>query len=363
MSLAQEAFLAGVAAVDPTRLVKAAIRTGRLDDWFGDRDHPKPLHVIALGKAAPRMVWGLVEASVPFLGIGAAPRGMPFPQWDGFQWYPGGHPVPDEGSVRAAEAVLAWIQRLPADAHVLVLLSGGASACIESPLPDLKAWQAELASGRPIEEINQMRAARSQIKGGHLATAIKARTPHVRVWVLQDAPDPLTVGSGPCADGATEHFSVADVETAIGAAGAFLPGAYRMPGRLSRDVAVEVDAFIEMLDALPDDARALLAGGEPTVTLPTDAPPGGRCHHAALLAAKHLRTRPGWRFLAAGTDGVDGSTKEAGAEVSGADWSGRAETALAAFDAYGYLSGLRRTFKTGVTGTNVNDLWVAVREA
>ncbi len=362
MTLAQEAFLAGVAAVDPARLAKGAVRTGLLDDWFEDRDRPKPIHVIALGKAAPRLMWGLVEANVPFTGVGVAPKGLPFPQWDGFVWHRGGHPVPDDASFAAGEAVLRWVEQLPADAKVLVLVSGGASACCETPAADPAVWAAELRSGMAIEALNEARAARSHIKGGRLAALIKARTPHLRVWVLQDTPDPESVGSGPCADGATEHLVLANVEDAIAAAGATLTGAYRFPGRLSGDTAGAVDRFMDMLSELPDDAQGLVAGGETTTALPDDAPPGGRCAHAALLAARRMATLPGWRFLAAGTDGIDGSTAEAGAEVTGADWSGRGEASLAKFDAYGYLSGLRKTFKTGPTGTNVNDLWIAVRD-
>ncbi len=362
MSITQEAFLAGVAAVDPTKLVKAAVRTGALDDWFVDRDHPTPIHVIALGKAAPRMVWGLVEANAPFVGFGAAPAGLPVPEWSGFKWYRGGHPIPDATSFAAGAALLEWVARLPEDANVLVLLSGGASACCETPEVDAELWRTELRSGRPIEAINADRAARSHIKGGRLAKAIKERTPNLRVWVLQDTAAVETVGSGPCADGDTPHVPLATVEDAIAAVGAALPGAYRMPGRLSRDVDSEMDAFMAMLQELPDDAKALVAGGEPTLAVPTKAPRGGRNHHAALLAAKHLSSIPGWRFLAAGTDGIDGDTLEAGADVTGADWSGRGENALASFDAYSYLSGMRRTFRTGQTGTNVNDIWIALKE-
>ncbi len=363
MSVAQEAFLAGVAAVDPTRLVKAKIRTGALDDWFEDRHYPKRIHVIALGKAAPRMIWGLVEANVPFTGFGAAPKGLPVPEWGGLTWFHGGHPIPDAASFAAGKALLEHVASLPRDAKVLVLLSGGASACCEHPESDPDAWDAEWRSGRPIQEINAARAARSHIKGGRLAAAIKQRTPHLRVWVLQDTDRAETVGSGPCADGETRHEVLATVETAISAAGAALPGAYRFPGILAGDVAHEVARFVGMLSELPPAATALIGGGEPTTRPPTDAPPGGRASHAALLAARAMKDIAGWRFLAAGTDGIDGTTRDAGAEVTGADWSGRGEAALAAYDAHSYLSGLRRTFRTGPTGTNVNDLWIATRDS
>ena len=55
---AVEAFLAGLAAVDPTVLVKRAVRQGLLDDWLVDRERPRRINVLALGKAAPRMQIG-----------------------------------------------------------------------------------------------------------------------------------------------------------------------------------------------------------------------------------------------------------------------------------------------------------------
>lgn len=85
LAAAQEAFLHGVAAVDPTRLVKARVRTGALDDWLGDRERPRTLTVLAVGKAAARMVWGLVEANVPLRGVGVHPGGVAVPRLEGFR--------------------------------------------------------------------------------------------------------------------------------------------------------------------------------------------------------------------------------------------------------------------------------------
>ena len=48
--------------------------------------------------------------------------------------YEAGHPVPDEGSFRGAEAVLAMTENLRTEDTVLFLLSGGGSALFEKPL-------------------------------------------------------------------------------------------------------------------------------------------------------------------------------------------------------------------------------------
>jgi glycerate-2-kinase len=172
---AVEAFLAGLAAADPTVLVRNAVRQGHLDRWLFEggrkREEPRLVHVLALGKAAPRMLWGLVEGGVPFDGLGVAPKGVAAPGVDTFRWLPGDHPVPADASLAAGKAVLEWADAVPEGEPVLVLLSGGASACAEVPEGILPAelcrrWEELLRSGEPIESMNRQRAAWSALKGG-----------------------------------------------------------------------------------------------------------------------------------------------------------------------------------------------------
>ncbi|HEX2066911.1 MAG TPA: DUF4147 domain-containing protein, partial [Candidatus Thermoplasmatota archaeon] len=192
---ALDAFLGGLAAVDPTVLVRTAVRQGRLDDWLFEggrrREQPGWIQVLALGKAAPRMLWGLVEAGVPFQGLGVAPAGVPAPSVDTFRWLAGDHPLPRAASLAAGRALNEWAAAFPAGAPLLVLLSGGASACAEAPLPDAPAdlaaaWQALLREGLPIEEVNRRRSGWSALKAGRLGRLLLERTPRIRVWVLAD---------------------------------------------------------------------------------------------------------------------------------------------------------------------------------
>ncbi len=63
--------------------------------------------------------------------------------------------------------------------------------------------------------------------------------------------------------------------------------------------------------------RLLALGGEPTIRVPAaPAPDGGRAQHLALLAAKAIAGLPA-AVLAAGSDGRDGPTEQAGAVVDG----------------------------------------------
>ena len=111
----------------------------------------------------------------------------------------------------------------------------------------------------------------------------------------------------------------------------------------------------------------VLSGGETTVTVTGDGE-GGPNLACALAAGVEfassgspLRDRE-CAFLAADTDGRDGSTAYAGAVV-GPDTVGdrsAARDALDDDDALGFLEGTGALLSTGATGTNVNDFRVIV---
>ncbi|MCK7580211.1 MAG: hypothetical protein MZV65_34185 [Chromatiales bacterium] len=110
-------------------------------------------------------------------------------------------------------------------------------------------------------------------------------------------------------------------------------------------------------------------GGETTVTLPPRPGRGGRCQQLALAAALELNGSTGTWLLAAGTDGSDGPTEDAGALVDGGT-IGRGElagadavAALGAADAGSFLEASGDLVQTGPTGTNVMDLMLGLRVA
>lgn len=121
---------------------------------------------------------------------------------------------------------------------------------------------------------------------------------------------------------------------------------------------------------------ALVWGGETTVALGAHegaeghAGTGGRAQELALAAAQVLHAAGaqgrGITILAAGTDGRDGPTDAAGAIVDGTTWSRIAlagldpERALAMHDAYPALDAAGALLRTGLTGTNVNDVVIAL---
>jgi len=103
------------------------------------------------------------------------------------------------------------------------------------------------------------------------------------------------------------------------------------------------------------------------VRLPHEHGPGGRNQHLALAAARLLVAHDDLALLAAGTDGTDGSTADAGALVdsqtvergtlAGLD----ADVCLARADAATFLEASGDLLHTGPTGTNVGDLVLGLK--
>jgi glycerate 2-kinase len=324
------------------------------------------------------------------------------------------HPLPDRRGAQGAGEVRSTLAALEAEDLALVMLSGGASALLPLPAPELgladvhATTAALLAAGAPITEINCIRKHLSAVAGGRLLAATRAR---VVVLTLSDVlgDDPAVIGSGPCA---ADPTTFADALAVVERRGLTLPPSVRAhleagargereeslkPGdpRLAHADHVLLGSFATLRGAAEDAARAaglevgslappqagdvagiaalyaerarardaalLVGGGEPTVSLPPGAGRGGRSQHLALLMARALRGT-GACFLAAGSDGTDGPTDAAGAVVTGATWDeARArglapEAALERFDSHPLHEAMGSIVRTGPTGTNVLDL-------
>jgi hydroxypyruvate reductase len=120
-------------------------------------------------------------------------------------------------------------------------------------------------------------------------------------------------------------------------------------------------------ELLLSPAQLCVWGGESTVQLPEHPGHGGRNQHMALAAARLIAGHPELLLLAAGTDGSDGVTEDAGALVDG-DSCARlalaeldADRCLAQADSGRALAASGDLVHTGPTGTNVGDLVVGLK--
>jgi hydroxypyruvate reductase len=316
-----------------------------------------------------------------------------------------GHPLPDENSLAAGATLLEYLDSLPDGLPLLFLLSGGASALVEA-LPeglDLTALERVnnwlLGSGLAIGEMNTVRKRLSRIKGGRLARHLRGR--RCLQLLISDVPgdDPATIGSAPlypATEGAlpenlpdwlmhllegSETAPVAadsvfdTIETqviasndqarhaAAQAAAAMGLTVTDYPGHFQGRVEQLATKFVAELSTSAPGLH--LWGGESSVVLPPGPGRGGRNQHLALAAACLLAGRERCLLLAAGTDGSDGPTEEAGALVDGMtvkrgeEEGMSAEKALLEADSGRFLEASGDLIETGPTGSNVMDLVIA----
>ncbi|MCP3975907.1 MAG: DUF4147 domain-containing protein [bacterium] len=393
-------FQAAVAAVDPEELVEAALRRRQLDPKGG------PVTVLALGKASAGMVWGTHRVfgdSLSGVAVLAAEADLP----DGVRGYVGSHPIPDEASVVAGEALVEAAGSAPLGSLVLCLVSGGGSALAEVPAPGVSIGDLAtvnrllLESGAAIDEVNAVRRRLSQLKSGGLARHVQ--TADLVTLAISDvgAAGADTIASGPTVVCPEAHDPL-EVLRARDLADVMPPAvlavlAQAAPAVRSNHVvdviadgATAAAAAVVTANRLglsstiaerplageaSDEARRVVAdtrsrrvdvvvhAGETTVTV-TGSGKGGRNHEAALAAAMELDGRPG-AFLAAGTDGVDGMAPGAGAVVDGQTASMAREAGLEPGDylnnndSGGFFDLVPGRIVTGPTGTNVADIWLA----
>ena len=155
----------------------------RIDDTLIDLAAYNRTVVIAVGKASAAMARGfadLLDSDFPLEGILVAPHES-VADVRGFRAMGAGHPIPDGGSIAAAQAIIELLSRCDSRTLIFFLLSGGGSSLIELPLDpkitfeDIQQLNRLLVScGASISEINVVRKHLSAVKGGRLAALAAA---------------------------------------------------------------------------------------------------------------------------------------------------------------------------------------------
>lgn len=336
---------------------------------------PAPDRIIAVGKAATAMARAAHAhfGDVPMLIVTKYHHGSDAPPHA--QVIEAAHPVLDENSLRGGAAIRETVQAMQPGSHLLMLVSGGASALAEDPvdglgLEGLKARARQmLGSGADIHAMNALRKTLSRIKGGRLLAAFKgARVTTLAISDVQgDALGVIGSGIGEAPETPAFEFHPKIVASNAIARAAVAEDAAKLQGlavRVNAEMLYDdINALAPRIGAmLLDGARGLhLLGGEPTVILPENPGQGGRNQALALLIAREIAGRDDIRVLVAGTDGTDGPTDAAGAIVDGTTWEASAQDALERADAGTWLDAKGALLRTGPTGTNVMDLVIALK--
>lgn len=392
-----------IAAVQPDTAVKQALEGMRF---------PGRVLLVAAGKAAWRMAKAASDALGSRIegGVVVTKYGHVMGPVADFLCFEAGHPVPDENSFRGTQAALDLVRGLGPQDTVLFLLSGGGSALFEKPLvewAELRDITGQLlASGADITEINTIRKRLSKVKGGRFAEL--CRPARVEAVILSDIlGDPLDmIASGPaCPDSSTAedaqriakkydlkmseaaralltvetpkalsnvHAQITGSVRALCAAAARTCKALGYTPVLLTDrlccQAREAGSFLaSILKTHQDDGQSLafIAGGETVVKL-TGTGLGGRNQELALSAAPGIAGLAGAALFSVGSDGTDGPTDAAGGYVDGdtaAELLAQGiaiDDVLQNNDAYHALEKVGGLIITGPTGTNVNDVAVAL---
>ena len=392
-----------IAAVQPDAAVQRALE---------HMEFPGRVLLVAAGKAA----WQMAKAASDCLGS-RIENGVVVTKYDhvmgpiaNFTCYEAGHPVPDENSFRGTQAALDLVADLTEKDTVLFLLSGGGSALFEKPLVSGEELQditgQLLACGADIVEINTIRKRLSAVKGGRFAQLCWPG--RVEAVVLSDIlGDPLDmIASGPaCPDSSTAEdawriqkkyglkmseaaMRLLDVETpkSLENVHTQINGSVRelctAAANVCRELgyepvmltdqlccqAREAGSFLaSILKTHAGDGRSLafIAGGETVVKL-TGHGLGGRNQEIALSAAAGIKGMACAAVFSVGSDGTDGPTDAAGGYADGDTCAALAEYGLAVDDvlqdndAYHALQKTGGLIMTGPTGTNVNDVAVAL---
>jgi len=372
---------------------------------------------VAIGKAAHTMAEALVQQLGARVAGFIASSVNPPERLAQFVYFHGGHPLPNEDSVRAATAIQSVLETLDENSLVLFLLSGGGSASIERPifgqisLEDLiETYRTLVHSGAPIAEINAIRKHLSAVKGGRLA---QAAYPAQQVSIMvSDVPEGQldALASGPtmpdsstvsqCYDIAQRYDLLSKLpasvrvvfeqkllqETPKSDDPAFVRA--RWWPILSSGITAKTAAaaavthgFAVEIDNTCDDwdhARAaehllgrlrklrqgaskvcLISAGEVTVKVDGAGGVGGRNQHFALYCAEKIAGE-NVTVLSAGTDGIDGNSSAAGAVVDGTtvERAGGEVVcgALRDFNSGALFEKLGDAVVTGATGNNLRDL-------
>ena len=367
--------------------------------------------LLALGKAAGQMARVAldrlpVDEALIITRRGHMPAGWAPPACA--QVIQAGHPNPDAASLLAGETAVALAESLGPGDRLIALISGGGSALMAAPVqgisfPEKQAiYRALLASGAPIADMNQVRAALSRVKGGRLAAL--AYPAQVVTFVMSDVPgdNAALVASGPtCAlpdgddpisilarwgiavpdrvaeimrrdrpalrksDQAVVVARPADALAAMArraAAAGFRP--VLLGDAIEGDAVAIAQAHASLAIAFHDASQrvAIISGGEASVQVTAPSGIGGRNLAYALALAIALDGRAGIFAVAADSDGIDGTSDAAGAMIFPTTLHRAVERQLCPAqclrdqNSADLFARLGDTLVTGPTGTNVNDL-------
>jgi hydroxypyruvate reductase len=421
-------FQAVLQAVDPAARVRSSItllgRTIRVDDTRYELSEHGRIVVLGVGKSAISMARGVEVVLGEHLsdGLVVTKRGLRDDERSlrHTSVRESSHPVPDESSIEAGEALLHHADALAANDLAIVVISGGGSALIEAPiegisLDDFKTTTSLLLqAGADISTLNAVRRRLSRIKAGGLARAIApakvinlilsdvlgnplnviASGPTVApdvndleridwlhsqdIWRSLPAPvrqalekdttdDPITnvLSTVVIGDALTAATSAVDAARQRGYDPFLLGAGFSGEARSFAKFWTELARAVKLGQTSIERPACLIGAGEMTVIVRGDGV-GGRNTEMATASAIEIDGLDGIAVASMATDGDDGVSGATGGVVVG-DSVSRVRKAgfdpgqlLDRNDTRAFLEASGGLIVTGQTGVNVNDLYLAL---
>jgi len=417
-----EIFKESVSAVLPENAIKNSLSVSKSRLSIQGKTYNlkkyNNIYLFGVGKASIKMAKELEELLGSFLKGGFV-VGTKADNLKRIKTYISDHRVPSQRSIKAGKELKKEMEKLTCDDFFIFMLSGGASSLAEIPKKTLRLSDIQnttkklLACGADISEINMIRKALSDLKGGKLAENIKADGVVVVISdVIKGGIE--AIGSAPMSSkklpsraeirtiinrydlkeklsekvlesienyesaGSSrefEHHSIVDNHSAVkaGVKKALELGyqAFAAPFQLegeARDMAKKTAAYIENLKIKNSGIPiCVVIGGETTVTLKGEGK-GGRNQEFVLAMMKELKDREDISYFSGGTDGVDGNSDYAGAFGNRQIYENSVKKNLNIDeflnnnDSTTFFQKTGGVLKTGYTGTNVADIAIILKE-
>ncbi len=367
-------------------ILQAADPASALESELSSYQPTHPTHILAFGKASIPMTHAAIESLGPLFARATVLAPESLINQSQFksrfvELLAADHPLPTIRSIESTAKLIEHAKSIPSDHQTLILISGGSSAMLCQPSPNssleeiINTTQSMLQSGASITEINKARSKFDTIKLGGLAKLL-VHTQSPEAFVLSDVigDDLYTIGSGPAMSDQypIPHTIVANNDRVCDAAIAFLGHEHINLIAATRQatgfVSTEADRFVKpLVEANAQYPIASILGGEPTVDASGATGSGGPMTELAITSAVKLIDAPfRWTLVTFATDGIDGPTDAAGAIITSemlTDPTIRSALgqSLKEHDALTMCDTIGATIRTGATGSNVNDIALAIR--
>ncbi len=194
-----DSYYAAVSAADPSKVIAQHIPVA----------HPGKVVVVGAGKAAANMAAALEEAwpDKQLAGVVITRKGHSR-KTKKIKVLEAAHPIPDETNLHAAQEMMKQVKKLKEGDLLLALICGGGSSLLSMPVDGVtiedirKVTEDMVKAGASLDKINAVRKHVSQVKGGRLALAARAKGADVLALIISDTvgDNPSDIASGPCAE-------------------------------------------------------------------------------------------------------------------------------------------------------------------